>query len=453
MLLSPRTLAVVLVACAFTTQANELDLGSSIFNRGIGRDNREISARVHGQTVLRGESVACKNCHGTDASGGGEAFVRAPDIRWLTLTKQYSARQTGGSRPAYNFTSFTSAIREGYNSSNTVLDLAMPRFELADDEISAIAEYLKTVGKSTTELGSLPVILSILPQNHNSVLAQKVASGLYSCNSHISGERHSSLEILRYKTPADAIKKLEQRLKSGKVAYIVAPFITGWEHDYFAITRKYRIQTLLPITPVDLPYSDLIRARIPGIQEQIEAIARAIETNSINILNTRDSDQNWLHQIVIEVAGRRGKIIATTADTSGTTNSWIVIAPLNSIQPMPDRLSVTRPQRIFVPASMFDPATAIAWSKSSALSWIIAYPFDPQATDARNWNSFADTITTAACIIMRKTTNQHELRTMLSIDKFIYFNPDLTDASTSSQEMSAFKVTLKEWQADPNQNR
>ena len=113
----------------------DVGLGRSIYEDGVGRGGREIVAMLHGGVVLKGGAVACAGCHGVDGRGSGEAFVRAPDIRWFSLSKPYSARRAGTAGTPYDSTSFASALRSGRTARGKPLDPAMPRFDLADDEI------------------------------------------------------------------------------------------------------------------------------------------------------------------------------------------------------------------------------------------------------------------------------------------------------------------------------
>jgi mono/diheme cytochrome c family protein len=68
--------------------------------------------------MMRGISLACADCHGSDAKGGQHLMhmqiMDAPDIRWITLT---SAEEGGHEMAHTPFTpeTFAQAVSAGIN--------------------------------------------------------------------------------------------------------------------------------------------------------------------------------------------------------------------------------------------------------------------------------------------------------------------------------------------------
>lgn len=86
---------------------------------------------MHGRT-------ACVTCHGVDGKGGRRgmgpmATMEAKDIRWSTLTKEFSEPQ------------FAVLLREGREPDGKMLSTDMPRWQIADDDITDLVTFLKTL--------------------------------------------------------------------------------------------------------------------------------------------------------------------------------------------------------------------------------------------------------------------------------------------------------------------
>lgn len=113
-----------------------------------GGDFSPMTGRgMMGRSVMRGISLACADCHGSDAKGGQHLMhmqiMDAPDIRWTTLT---SAEEGGHAMAHDPFTpeTFAQAVREGIDPAGGPLDLAMPRWQMSDQDIADLIEFLQT---------------------------------------------------------------------------------------------------------------------------------------------------------------------------------------------------------------------------------------------------------------------------------------------------------------------
>ncbi|MEO7861339.1 MAG: c-type cytochrome, partial [Nitrospirales bacterium] len=156
-------------------------LGRSIYESGIGRDGREVAAMVHGRVPLTGAAIACAGCHGRDGRGGREAFVRAPDIRWFSLSKPYPARRAGSAGVPYDQASFARTIQLGISPEGTRLDPTMPRFALADDEVGSLVAYLSTLRESPSSGKAQLAILGLLPMPEENTGMGSLAMKLQNC--------------------------------------------------------------------------------------------------------------------------------------------------------------------------------------------------------------------------------------------------------------------------------
>jgi hypothetical protein len=85
------------------------------------------------------DAMACINCHGVDAEGGGEGRRAAPPIAWRVL-----ARKTN-TRAAYTPLSLHDAITKGITPYGRPLSSLMPRYALSQTQVVGLVDYLKTL--------------------------------------------------------------------------------------------------------------------------------------------------------------------------------------------------------------------------------------------------------------------------------------------------------------------
>ncbi|MEZ4864840.1 MAG: c-type cytochrome [Caldilineaceae bacterium] len=121
-----------------------------------GGDYGPMAGRgMMGRGMMRGISLACADCHGSDAKGGQHfmhmQLMDAPDIRWRTLTSGEEAGDThadeGGHEMAhepYTPETFARAVRNGIDPAGNPLDAAMPRWQMSDQDITDLIEFLQT---------------------------------------------------------------------------------------------------------------------------------------------------------------------------------------------------------------------------------------------------------------------------------------------------------------------
>lgn len=107
--------------------------------------------------MMMGSQLACVSCHGQDARGGVHTMMMqvmdAPDIRWLTLAGEVEGAQQAGDEhddehaeihAEYNLETFRLAVVEGEHPNSERLSNDMPRWNLSDEDLSELADFLKS---------------------------------------------------------------------------------------------------------------------------------------------------------------------------------------------------------------------------------------------------------------------------------------------------------------------
>ena len=85
-----------------------------------------------------GGSLACASCHGTDGRGGEHSMgmmqvMDAADIRWSALEGEFDPEK------------FRLAVVEGQDPDGTQLNTDMPRWDIGNDDLADLIDYLKTL--------------------------------------------------------------------------------------------------------------------------------------------------------------------------------------------------------------------------------------------------------------------------------------------------------------------
>lgn len=435
--------------------ASESELGKSIFEKGIGRDGREIGGRIHGSLDLRGASVACASCHGADARGGGEAFVRAPDIRWHTLSKTFAPRRAEGTRLGYDRSTFGRAIHQGIASNGRVLDPAMPRFDLSQDETDAVLAYLAFISKGVVhEDGPTKVVLGLLPNSVAITFAREMGDRLLSCPSFGTTTRFPPFEIIRYADPVDALAKIGDRITDGRVLAILAPYIAGWESYYFNTAKEWPVATVLPVTPLDLPQHPNFTFAMPGLTSQVSALLDHVLMNqatAVTILTTTGSEP--LSDIV-ELAKKKlerhhihfDEVDLDRADVIRPNVKLLVLTPLGQVKKRLHLLKQRADLKAFVPAMFFDPDAALQIGKRiSGMTWHIAYPYPPSDERTGRWRNPAEAWADAGCALM--ATMGHEDGHRWVSKQSIALYSGLTLLRTYDDEWQRKQVVVRKWVA------
>jgi mono/diheme cytochrome c family protein len=109
-----------------------------MYREGIRPSGEPLTAFVTGDVPFLGTQFSCQSCHGRSGMGAAEGAYIVPAIAGRLL---YAASPQP-ERPAYDSESLARALREGFAPTGRRLDPLMPRYQISDDEVAALAAYL-----------------------------------------------------------------------------------------------------------------------------------------------------------------------------------------------------------------------------------------------------------------------------------------------------------------------
>ena len=136
-----RTLAVLLLLACFSLNvaaADSVDDGRRIYREGILPSGEPMTAIVAGDVPVLGTQFSCQNCHGQSGMGTAEGTYIVSPIAGQFLF----AESPQPARPAYDQDSLARLLRDGLTPGGRQLGEVMPRYQIADEDVSALADFL-----------------------------------------------------------------------------------------------------------------------------------------------------------------------------------------------------------------------------------------------------------------------------------------------------------------------
>ena len=121
-------------------------LGEQIYLTGVG----ENGAIRRSGGIGRMGSGGCVTCHGPDGQGGPigmmGSFTEAPPITYGVLTGAHGEHDSDGeTEEAWTDADIAHAVREGVTPDGRRLDPIMPRWDMNNEDMDALIDYLKTL--------------------------------------------------------------------------------------------------------------------------------------------------------------------------------------------------------------------------------------------------------------------------------------------------------------------
>jgi len=130
--------------------------GQRLYREGRVVSGEPVSATVQGDVPLSGTQVTCQSCHGRSGMGTIESGRIPPALAGPLLFAPDVQRR----RPAYTEDTLARAVVAGIDAAGQPLDPLMPRFQLGDRDMAALAAYLRQLGASPSP-GVGPVTLRL----------------------------------------------------------------------------------------------------------------------------------------------------------------------------------------------------------------------------------------------------------------------------------------------------
>jgi ABC-type branched-subunit amino acid transport system substrate-binding protein len=308
--------------------------GKVLYLRGESPSGREIVATI-GEVDVPASTVTCGACHGVKGEGKTEGGVTAGNLQWSNLTKPSGhTHPSGRQHGAFDEMSFVRAVAGGVDPKGNTLQVAMPRYKLAAEDMADLIAYLKRIetdhdpGLTDTTIGVGLLVPAKGALGETGQAIKAVTAAYFEEINRQGGIYNRKLELKVAETgdtPAATSANLEQLVTGGQVFALANVFTAGVDAEVAALAQKQEVPlvgaiTLTPQTSV--PVNRQVFYLLPGTADQ----ARALASYAAKKLNDKDA---------------RLAVIYTQGDTIAAVATAAVDAESKSVGwPLPTRVAL-----------------------------------------------------------------------------------------------------------------
>ncbi len=257
-----------------STQDNQLTAeerrGQQIYRRGISPSGRDIKAVIGDSTdALPASALVCANCHARDGTGKPEGGVTPSNLTWDALTRPYEVTAAiGRKRPPYTERLVKRAISMGIDSGGNRLHIAMPRYQMSQEDAADLIAYLKKIGRDLDpglSDASIHIGMIVVSDGRFADMTDSVKTALRAYFDEINRQgglfnRRIDLKTIETgESPAERIRALKQTVESDQVFALVSVFMAGADEEIAALCKAAEIpligaftldpQTASPVNP------------------------------------------------------------------------------------------------------------------------------------------------------------------------------------------------------------
>jgi ABC-type branched-subunit amino acid transport system substrate-binding protein len=231
--------------------------GKQVYLRALGSSGKPITAYLGDPPIeAPASTMTCAGCHGLDGLGKPEGGVVPSNITWESLAKPYGdVAASGRKHPPYTERAIEMAVTKGLDPGGNRLGTAMPRYDIAPQDLADLIAYLKRVG-SDFDPGISPAGLRIgtfIPADGAMAEAGEAAAALLAAyfdevNSQ-GGVYNRKLELRVARLPKErAAERAERFIKDEQIFALAASFIAGSEKAMTSLMESEETPLVAPLT-------------------------------------------------------------------------------------------------------------------------------------------------------------------------------------------------------------
>jgi ABC-type branched-subunit amino acid transport system substrate-binding protein len=258
--------------------------GKALYLRGESPSGREVIA-VIGELDVPASTVTCGGCHGVKGEGKTEGGVTAGNLQWSNLTKPYGhTHPSGRQHGAFDEVSFVRAVTSGVDPKGNTLQVAMPRYKMAAEDLADLIAYLKRIetdhdpGLTDTTIG---VGLLIPTKGALAEIGQAIKAVTTAYFEEINrqgGIYNRKLELKVAETgdtPSATAANLERLVVGGQIFALANVFTAGADAEIAALAQNYEVPLIgaITLTPqTGAPINRQVFYLLPGVSDQTRAL-------------------------------------------------------------------------------------------------------------------------------------------------------------------------------------
>ena len=265
--------------------------GKEIYLRGESPSGRKITAML-GDFDVPASTMSCGGCHGVRGEGKTEGGVSAGNLTWTNLIKPYGhTHPSGRKHSAFDERLFTRSLVQGLDPAGNQLAVAMPRFEMAPEDIADLLAYLKRIdtdrdpGLTETTI----TVGTILPAHgalaETGAAMRDVLTAYFANINDRGGIYNRRIELQTIAAGVDAATtaaNARMRIEKGELFAIVGGLSAGADKELALLTRAAEIPFVGPATLLAKASAEDNRNLfylLPGAAQQARALVNFAAKN------------------------------------------------------------------------------------------------------------------------------------------------------------------------------
>jgi mono/diheme cytochrome c family protein len=267
--------ASVSFACA--ADADMLEAGKRIYRDGVLASGAPLRATGQNGIAMSGAGAACAHCHRRSGYGAseGQNVIRPLPPQFRESNPESAALRarplgSGRARPFYTPESLGEALRHGVAAGGQPLKALMPRYELPDPDVAALAQYLHALaaapapGVSATTLrfatvvtpeanrASVDAMLAVLRAfftDKNGVSRSEIRRRASGSEWTYQGYRTWNLDVWELRGPPETwAAQLEERYRAQPVFALLSGLGSRSWQPVHEFCERFEVPCVLPHT-------------------------------------------------------------------------------------------------------------------------------------------------------------------------------------------------------------
>ena len=283
---------VLLSSVAYAQLSESERRGKQIYLRGESPSGRKITAML-GDIDVPASTMTCAGCHGLRGEGKTEGGVTAGNLTWSNMIKPYGhTHPSGRKHGAFDEKLFTRSLVEGKDPAGNDLAVAMPRFEMAPEDIADLVAYLKRIetdrdpGLTDTTI----TVGTILPQQgalaETGAAMKDVLTAYFANINDKGGIYNRRIELKTIASGANATAtaaNAKTSIANGEIFALVSGLSAGADKELAAVTRETEtpfVGALTLLTQTSAQENRNLFYLLPGAGQQARTLVNFAAKNA-----------------------------------------------------------------------------------------------------------------------------------------------------------------------------
>jgi ABC-type branched-subunit amino acid transport system substrate-binding protein len=274
------------------TEAEER--GKYIYEEGRSRSRRVIMADMQRGELTPGHILPCINCHGADGRGAEDYVGVAPlNVNWYALASSGAHQHSLRSHSPFDEKSLARAIVLGKDPGGSDMDKAMPRYDMAQEDVEDLIAYLKVMDSQSDPAisGASVGIGTVIPtEGQHAGLGEAIRATIQAVFDEVNargGVNGRELNLVVGSWGANnnpQIWAARDLANTEPVAALVSPYVPNYDAELEALANEKRLPVVGPYTVLQPDGNDDEDNRftfylLAGLELQAAALVQAVAAN------------------------------------------------------------------------------------------------------------------------------------------------------------------------------